>query len=224
VNEEAYHYVSQNLFNIIVRICKFLPCPECSMDASNFLSKIKQSDLKTKLEFKNTFYLFHNWVNAKKKKPLFNYIHINHYSKYNLIQVINNFISKYHTKGNMNLINESFQRQLIIKDFKSWMGSSFKAFVKPCPQNTIVQNTNTIDQDTNTIVQNTNTIVQDTNTIVQDTNTIVQNTNTIVQDTNTIVQNTNTIVQNTNAIVQDTILLIIEEIKEPIEDEILILN
>jgi hypothetical protein len=133
LNENAYHSVSPSLFNMIVRICKFLPCPECSADASKFLSKIKQTDLKSKLEFKNTFYLFHNWVNAKKRKPLFNYTHINNYANYKLIQVINNFISKYHTRGNMNLINESFQRELIIKDFKHWFTSSMKAFVKPLP-------------------------------------------------------------------------------------------
>jgi hypothetical protein len=60
INEEAYPYVSNELFKLIVRICKFLPCPECSTDASNFLAKIKISELKTKTDFKNTFYLFHN--------------------------------------------------------------------------------------------------------------------------------------------------------------------
>ena len=129
INEEAYPYISVHLFKMITRICKFLPCPDCSTDASNFLAKIKMSDLKTKTDFKNTFYLFHNYVNAKKRKRLFNYSNMNVYSKYRLVDVVNNFISKYHTKGNMKLLTESFQRQLVIKDFKNWFTNSINAFI-----------------------------------------------------------------------------------------------
>jgi hypothetical protein len=129
ITEEAYPHVSPQLFKMIVRICKFLPCPECSMDATNFLAKIKMSELKTKLDFKNAFYLFHNYVNAKKRKQLFNYSNMYVYSKYRIIDVVNNFIAKYHTKGNMKLLTESFQRQFIINDFKKWFTASMKAFV-----------------------------------------------------------------------------------------------
>jgi hypothetical protein len=149
VREDVYPIVLPNLFNIIVRICKFLPCPECSNDASNFLAKVKISDMKNKTQFKNQFYLFHNWVNAKKRKPLFNYNNLSNYSRYNLINVVNNFVSRYQTKGNMKLLTESFQRQFIIKDFKSFITGSIKAFIppinvpKPLPQanNTIIDET-----------------------------------------------------------------------------------
>jgi hypothetical protein len=130
INEEAYPYVSNELFKLIVRICKFLPCPECSNDASNFLAKIKMSELKTKTDFKNTFYLFHNYVNSKKRKRLFNYANLNVYNKYRLIDVVNNFIANYHTKGNMRMLTESFQRQFVVKDFKNWFTKSMKAFIK----------------------------------------------------------------------------------------------
>jgi hypothetical protein len=130
INEEAYPYVSNELFKLIVRICKFLPCPECSTDASNFLAKIKISELKTKTDFKNTFYLFHNYVNSKKRKRLFNYTNLNVYNKYKLVDVVNNFIANYHTKGNMRMLTESFQRQFVIKDFKNWFTRSIQAFIK----------------------------------------------------------------------------------------------
>lgn len=148
VNENAYPKVSKPLFNIIVRICKFLPCPECSNDASLFLSKLNIMNIKTKQELKNTFYLFHNYVNAKKRKPLFNYANMNIYKKYKLLQVINNFILAYNTKGNMKLLAESFQRQLIIKDFKSWFSSFFWAFITPnTPSNELVVNNSNINNE-----------------------------------------------------------------------------
>jgi hypothetical protein len=129
INDDAYAQVSLPLFKMIVNICKFLPCPECSTDASNFLAKIHTSELKTKTDLINKFYLFHNYVNAKKRKPLFNYRDVGVYGTYNLIGVVNNFIAKYNTKGNMKLIAESFQRQMILKQFKSWFMGSIRAFI-----------------------------------------------------------------------------------------------
>jgi hypothetical protein len=58
VNPYAYPFIAKRLFNVIVRICRFLPCPECSTDASNFLAKIKIENLKTKDDFNQMFYLF----------------------------------------------------------------------------------------------------------------------------------------------------------------------
>tara|TARA_B110000495_G_C22895094_1_gene522183 strand:- start:344 stop:883 length:540 start_codon:yes stop_codon:yes gene_type:complete len=129
VKESTYPAISSGLINMIVRICKFLPCPDCSTDASLFLAKTRFSDIKTKQHLKTLMYIFHNYVNVKKRKPLFNYSQLNIYSNANIINVANNFISKYHTKGNMNLIAESFQRKLIIKDFKNWLTKNIHAFI-----------------------------------------------------------------------------------------------
>ena len=129
IQENAYKPLSIYLFNFIVRICKFLPCPECSIDASRILATVKLSEYKTKDEFKQFIYLFHNKVNHKIRKKLFNYGNINIYSRYNIINVINNFINNYQTKGNMKLLTESFQRKLIITDFKKWIISVMTAFL-----------------------------------------------------------------------------------------------
>jgi len=142
INENAYPYVINSMFLIIVKICKLLPCPDCSKDASNFLAKIKIKDYKTNTDFKNMLYLFHNSVNAKKRKPLFNYSFINRYSNLNIGYVINNFIAKYNTKGNMNLLTESFQRGFVIKDFILWFKNYSGAFIQPLKEENIVQQIN----------------------------------------------------------------------------------
>jgi hypothetical protein len=114
---------------MIVAICKFLPCPECSTDASNFLAKIDLKNYKTKDEFKNMLYLFHNYVNAKKRKALFNYANMPKYNNLNLINVINDFIAKYNTKGNMKLLSESFHRTFVVKEFIKWFKRHSRAFI-----------------------------------------------------------------------------------------------
>ena len=129
IHKNAYQKLSPYLFNFIVRICKFLPCPDCSNDASKILATVKLSNYKTKDEFKQFIYLFHNKINYKLRKRLFNYGDINIYSRYNTIHVINNFINNYQTKGNMKLLTESFQRKLITTDFKKWIISVMPVFL-----------------------------------------------------------------------------------------------
>ena len=99
-------------------------------------------DYKTKNEFKNMLYLFHNWVNAKKRKPLFNYANMNKYANLHLPFVINNFIANYNTKGNMKLLTESFQRSFVIKDFISWFKTNSRIFINPPIINILNNNSN----------------------------------------------------------------------------------
>jgi hypothetical protein len=67
-------------------------------------------------------------VNAKKRKPLFNYGNISIYQNLNIANVFNNFVSVYNTKGNMKLLTESFQRSLIVKDLRRWLMANHDSF------------------------------------------------------------------------------------------------
>jgi hypothetical protein len=140
VNEFVYPRIVGQLFDVIKRICSALPCPECAQDATIFLSKVRLHELRSKNDFKNMIYMFHNYVNAKKRKPLFNYANLEIYKRYNIVSVFNRFISVYHTKGNMRLLAESFQRQLIIKNIREWFSRNIYCFVpnqQPAPGVTV---------------------------------------------------------------------------------------
>jgi hypothetical protein len=131
INENAYDSIYVQLFSKIKKICGYLPCPECSIHATDFLEKINVNNLRCKQDFVTMFYVFHNIVNKRKRKSLFNYADISIYENYNLIPVVNNFIARYNTKGNMKLLTESFQRQFVVKDFKNWFVANISVFVKP---------------------------------------------------------------------------------------------
>jgi len=128
VNENEFPKIKFILFSYIKRICNFLPCPECSSHAYHFLASVNINLIKTKYDFKNMLYVFHNAVNKRKNKQLFKYKHLNKYSMSNVGSAFNKFISVYHTKGNMNLIAESFQRNLLVKDLKNWLINNHKYF------------------------------------------------------------------------------------------------
>ena len=194
MNPCDYPHVIGSMFVMIIRICKILPCPDCSTDASNFLAKIKLNDYKTKDEFKNMLYLFHNWVNAKKRKPLFNYAHLQKYAGFNLVFVLNNFIAKYNTKGNMRLLAESFQRSFVVRDLVSWFKSYARAFIQPTIMNVPKQ----ITQDQPIVEEPTieeTPIVNDDQTIVDEEVPVVNIIDEIHSDKHTKIEDVNLDIQ-----------------------------
>ena len=128
IKDEKFSQVGPQLFFMIKKICSLLPCPDCSMHATTFLSRVDFSLIKTKTDLRNLLYIFHNIVNKRKNKPMFNTIHLKNYSTTNLIVAFNNFINVYQTRGNMKLLTESFQRQLLVKNFRNWFVNNYEHF------------------------------------------------------------------------------------------------
>ena len=129
LKDEMYVYIGPQLFNMIRRITAYLPCPDCSQHAVKFLSKINPETIKTKDELVRVLYLFHNSVNARKHKSLYNFSELNKYENVNLQNAYNNFRKDYHNRGNMNLLAETFQRDLLLKDLKIWLSQHSNKFV-----------------------------------------------------------------------------------------------
>jgi len=128
LNEADYLRLHSQLFGMIKRICAVLPCPDCSQHATTFLNTIKLPNISTKENFINMLYLFHNMVNVKKKKPLFNHINMAKYKQINIQHAYKNFVSVYNTRGNMKMLAETFQRQIVIRDLRTWINTHRLSF------------------------------------------------------------------------------------------------
>jgi len=82
------------LINIIKIICSNLPCPDCTMHATNTLKSLKERNIRTKEDLVNMLWSFHNRVNVRTNKPIFNIDEHNElYNKANLSSIIINFIN-----------------------------------------------------------------------------------------------------------------------------------
>ena len=158
IHEEDYNRLIPQLFSLIRRTCVYLPCPECSEHATKFLAKISASDISNKIEFKNMLYLFHNMVNKRKGKPLYNYSNLNIYKNINIFLAFNQFSIVYNTKGNMNTLTESFQRQFIIKDFKQWI-KTYAASFYPRSEIFLLNNNDNNNNNNNNDNNNTSNII-----------------------------------------------------------------
>lgn len=128
IKDEYFQIIGPQLFQMIRRICLYLPCPECSQHATYFLNRVNINRIHSKAEFKNMLCFFHNQVNKKKQKNIYPQIELAIYADYNLIRVFNQFITTYNTRGNMKLLAETFQRNLVVSELKKWLVQNIKYF------------------------------------------------------------------------------------------------
>ena len=128
VKEESFPIIGPSLINILNKICYNLPCPECAQHAKTFWAKVKTSNINNKLDLINLMFVFHNMVNKRKRYPPFRYPDLNYYKTKNLIETYNSFQKNFNTRGNMNLITESFHRNLMMSNLKKWMMENIKYF------------------------------------------------------------------------------------------------
>jgi hypothetical protein len=129
MNDES---IIPQLFNNIKQICMFLPCPECSKDATIMLNQIDINKIKTKQGFIDLLFVFHNMVNKKKYKRMpVNYAEIqSKYANQDLLNVFTTFLTAYNTTGNFKLMAEENQRKMIRANFGKWLFENRRFFVK----------------------------------------------------------------------------------------------
>ena len=110
---------ASTLFRVLKQIVFNLPCPSCSRHANLFLMK-NQREITNKEELKELFFMFHNFVNAKTGKSKFEYKNVRNYKDVNVELAFQDFVSVFHTNGNMGLIMESFQRKMALSNIRKW--------------------------------------------------------------------------------------------------------
>lgn len=128
IRDDSFSIIGQSLLLQIKNICYHLPCPDCTMHAKEFWSRIQIGNIKSKQDLINLVYTFHNIVNRRRGQPLFKYENLSIYKNKNLVETFNVFSRNFNTKGNMNLINESFHRNLMLQNLRKWIMNNIRHF------------------------------------------------------------------------------------------------
>jgi hypothetical protein len=128
LKESSFNAIGTHLIQVFTQICNNLPCPECSQHSKLFWSKVKINNIKNKTDIINLLYVFHNIVNQRKNYKAFKYENLKYYETKNVIDTYNTFSKNFNTRGNMNLINESFHRNMMLTSLKKWMMTNINHF------------------------------------------------------------------------------------------------
>lgn len=128
VKEESFPIIGRQIIINIIQICNLLPCPECAQHAKEFWANVSINNVSTKTDLKNLLYVFHNSINKRKKMLPYKHADLENYSKISIINAFNFFVRNFNTKGNMNLINESFHRGRFLRGFRQWFMNNITHF------------------------------------------------------------------------------------------------
>jgi len=128
VKDTSFPLISQQLIKVMIQICNNLPCPDCTTHAKQFWANVNIGNIRTKQDLINLLFVFHNSVNKRRKVLPFKHENLIKYKYLKLIQQYNNFRKNFNTNGNMNLINESFHRNLMLISLKRWLMTNILHF------------------------------------------------------------------------------------------------
>lgn len=128
LKESSFPSIGKQVINMLIQICNNLPCPECAQHAKTFWKKVNVDNITSKTDLVNLLFVFHNMVNKRKHIAPFNYANLSHYESKSVVETYNLFSRNFNTHGNMNLINESFHRNMMLSSLRSWLMANISHF------------------------------------------------------------------------------------------------
>jgi hypothetical protein len=156
VHEDKFEQVGEPIFIFINRICRLLPCPECQEHAKNYL-KAQRVKTKSKVALRIFIHKFHNMVNRFKKYKEQPIEILEQYKNKNIIETYNNFVKVFSARGNIRMLADTMQRNMIMKDFKTWILANKEIFIQPSTK--LIKTSDTVIAD-NTVTSKTTSITE----------------------------------------------------------------
>lgn len=113
IKESDFDELKNDIIYLVKIVSTNLPCPDCSQDAAYELNKVNFDNINSKEELRLLLFNFHNHVNRKLNKPIFELSELdNKYSKANIKAIYNNFFIIFASNSNTpQLMSAAFHRQ-----------------------------------------------------------------------------------------------------------------
>lgn len=130
IKDEHFQSKKYEMINLVRSICANLPCPKCTDHAMAYMKRLNLESIKTKRDWKDFLYKFHNEVNQRKNFPEFPYEELDKkYQGANTVKVINYFIATYREKsGNVQMIATEMTRMRILRNAQIWLSTNLSCF------------------------------------------------------------------------------------------------
>ena len=128
ISEDNFNVLKSEIILIIKQICNNLPCPMCTTHANDYLSKNNFDKINKLSDFRLFLFHFHNIVNTKKHKALFNIDELSStYKNLDSIKVIRDFMVVFQDKHyNVNMITNDFHRNRMVVQLKKWFNQNIQ--------------------------------------------------------------------------------------------------
>jgi hypothetical protein len=130
MKDEYVPTILPELYKIMLLIFSNLPCPKCANHATEYMSKIDSTKIRTKEDLKLLLFRFHNEVNKRKGYPDFGIDLLNDkYNAANTKNIIYYFMNVFKQKDfNISMITSNMYREQALKTFQQWISKNIGAF------------------------------------------------------------------------------------------------
>ena len=120
IRVDKFIEIRPKVISLIYEMCANLPCPDCSQDAKNLLTRSYVRNIRNKADLIEFLRQLHNIINYKFGKPEFSMQKlIEKYHDKNIYHTTNKLIFIYQKKYNVpNLFAHNLKRSLFIKTLK----------------------------------------------------------------------------------------------------------
>lgn len=130
IDDEYFIWKKTQFLNIVLIICRNLPCPDCATHATNYLNSTNFQTIQTKQQLKQYFYDFHNQVNIRRSVAFYPREELDaKYSKGITINIVKEFMVHFENKHrSIHMISNDFHRGGIAVSLKKWFNENLKHF------------------------------------------------------------------------------------------------
>ena len=124
IKQDKFDDIIDSFIHIFIELLNNLPCPECSMHALLFISKVNFQNIKKREDLENILFELHNHANKNIKRPIENISILKMYDKLNLQKTVQSFNQVFNTNGNMVLLTQTYHRTIFIRKFNAWFNQN----------------------------------------------------------------------------------------------------
>ncbi len=117
------------IINIIKGICNNVPCPDCRKHAERQMRLLNSSSIRTKEDLINMLHDFHNNVNIRTNKPLYNKEDLKNYEIMSMKDSVITFLTTWYAGSSTpRLMMDTFARVRFLESLKSYFDRNFSAY------------------------------------------------------------------------------------------------
>jgi hypothetical protein len=130
IKDEYFDDYKEEFCSLLQKVAVNLPCPYCSKHAIQYFRRFNIKTIQNKGEVIDFFYEFHNEVNGRLKKSIYDKEQLNNkYKDSNTIQSINIFINRFNIATNHGMqFHKSLASKHVLSSYQNWISKHIHIF------------------------------------------------------------------------------------------------
>jgi hypothetical protein len=130
VKNDNFKDYKLQLFNLIKKICVFFPSVVSSKNSEAYFSNVNPNYINNLIDIKVFIFNYHNFINKKLKKPIFNYCELTKYDNVNIPVLQNAIVELYRKNTYMKLLPNYVNMKHTLNELNIFLFNNIYSLIK----------------------------------------------------------------------------------------------